>query len=207
MYARTTTLVVAPSKIDAGIEYTRDAVLPSISEMDGCLGLSLIVDRESGRVINTTSWETEEALAASRLGVMPLRDRATEMMGAKPPTVDEWEIASMHRSHTTHPGTYVRAAWSRVPTTHVKPALEFYRDALLPQIEKLDGFCSASLLVDKATGRAALSVAYDTREAMERTREHADYLRERSTNEANVEFLDAGEFELALAHLRVPELV
>ncbi len=208
MFARTTSLIATPSKIDEGIAYVRDQILPAVTSMDGCLGMSMIIDREGGRGIATTSWDSEEALAASRTMVMPMRDRASEVMGAaQAPTVDEWAIASMHRNHATHPGTCVRAAWSRIPVTHIDQAMDFYKHTLLPQIEQLDGFCSASLLVDRATGRGVTSVAYDDREALERTRDKSDYLRERSTNEANVEFLDVGEFELAIAHLRVPELV
>ena len=207
VYARSTMLNADPSRADQGIAFVRDEIWPAIQDMHGCLGISLIIDRETGRSITTTSWETEEALAASRSMVLPLRDRGVQVMGAAPPVVDEWEIASMHRNHATHPGTYVRAAWSQVPKTHVGPALDFYKNALLPHIEQLEGFCSASLLVDRATGRGVTSVAFDSLEALDRTRDEADYLRERSTNEANVEFLDVGEFELAIAHLRVPELV
>jgi len=53
----------------------------------------------------------------------------------------------------------------------------------------------------------ALAVAYDSRAAMERSRDQADYLRGISTAEVDVEFLDVTEFELAVAHLHVPELV
>jgi len=207
VYARTSTITAAPSTIDAGLAYVRDEVWPAVQGMQGCLGMSMVIDRDLGRGITTTSWDSEEALRASRDMVMPLRSRAAELMSAGPPTVEEWEIASMHRTQATHPGTCVRAAWSRVPPDHVDRALGFYKDTLLPHIEQLDGFISASLLIDRAAGRAVTSVAFDSREAMERTREQADYLRAKSTQEANVEFLDVGEFELVMAHLHVPELV
>lgn len=207
MYARTSTIIAAPSAIDDGIAYVRDEALPAIQEMEGCLGLSLVVDRSTGRCITTTAWETEEALATSRTMVLPLRDRAVQMLGAKPPSVEEWEIASMHRRHDAEDGTCVRASWSKVPTGQVERALDFYKHNLLPHIEQLEGFVSASLLVERATGRGVTSVAFETREAMERTRDQADYLRGTSTQEANVENLDVCEFDLPVAHLRVPELV
>ena len=50
-------------------------------------------------------------------------------------------------------------------------------------------------------------MTFDSLDAMERNREQATALKNTSMQEAGVEELDESEFELALAHLRVPELV
>lgn len=207
MYARSTTIMADPSTAEQGIAMVRDQVWPAVREMGGCLGLSLLVDRESGRSILTTSWESEEAMRASADLVRGMRQQSVDLVGGAEPLVEEWEIVSMHRAHHTQPGTWVRTAWSRVPGEYVDRALDFYRTELLPHIEQLEGFTSASLMVDRASGRGVLSVAYETHEALERTRDEADYLRAKSSNEANVETLDVAEFELAVAHLHLPELV
>jgi hypothetical protein len=207
MYARSTTLLTSGQGIEAGIAFVRDEVWPAVREMQGCLGISMLVDREAGKGIVTTSWESEAALRNSAGAVMPLRDRGVAITSSQAPVVEEWEIAVMHRNHATHPGTCVRTAWSRIPVDKVETGIEFFKDALLPQIEQLQGFASASLLIDRAIGRGVTSVAFDSREALESTRDQADYLRAKSTQEINAEFLDVGEFELALAHLHVPELV
>ena len=65
MYARSTAIQAQPSSIDAGIAHVRDTVLPSLEGTDGCVGLSLLVDRKSGRCIATSSWESDEAMRAS----------------------------------------------------------------------------------------------------------------------------------------------
>ena len=77
---------------------------------------------------------------------------------------------------------------------------------MLPALEALEGFCSASLLINRSTGRAVSSATFDSREAMERNREHARELRNARTRELGADILDVGEFELAIAHLRVPEM-
>lgn len=208
MYARSTRLQAMPETADKGIAFVRDRVWPMVQRMDGCIGMSMIVDRDTGLGIATTSWATVEALQASRGPVAPLREQAGEILDTHSmPEVTEWEIVSMHRAHHSDPGTCVRAAWSRVDPGSVEQALDFYKYALLPQMEQLDGFVSASLMIDRQQGRGVTSVAFGSRGAMVASRDQADYLRTRSSQEAGVEFLDVGEFELVFAHLHVPELV
>ena len=77
----------------------------------------------------------------------------------------------------------------------------------LPQhLEELDGFCSASLLLDRASGRAVASATFDSVEAKERNKDQLDRLRGTGSQEVAAEVLDECDFELALAHLRVPEM-
>ena len=173
--------------------------------MDGCVGISLLVDRESGRCIATTAWETEEAMRASDAAVAPIRDRAAESFRGSA-TVAVWEIAVMHRDHRSADGACVRATWFKAPNGHLHRSVELYRDSVLPALEELEGFCSASLLIDRSSGRSVSSVVFDSTEAMDRSREQARSLRAARLRELGADQLDVGEFELALAHLRVPEL-
>jgi len=205
VYARSTTIQAQPSSIDAGIAHVRDEVMPALQAMAGFVGLSLLVDRQSGRCIATSAWETEEAMRASAEELRPIRDRAAQMFGGTADT-DEWEIAALHRDHNAPNGARVRTTWVKVPQDQMDQGIEYYKSSVLPQLEDLDGFCSASLLVDRASGRGVASVTFDSLDAMERNRDQATALKIASMREAGVEELDEREFELALAHLRVPEL-
>lgn len=192
--------------VEDGITYVRDEVWPGVRQMQGCIGLSMIIDRASGKGIITTSWETEEALAASREPVAPLRERGTEVTRGGEPLVEEWEVASMHRAHNAFPDACVRTSWTQVDPADADRAIELYKTGMLPGVEQFEGFASASLLVNRETGRGVLSVAYDSREAMERTRPQAEQMRAMA-EQSGIRVLEVQEFELALAHLHVPELV
>ena len=85
--------------------------------------------------------------------------------------------------------------------------VEAFRTDTLPQVEQLPGFCSASLLVDRTTGRSALAVVYDSAEALAESREAATGLRSEAVQGTPTELLDVAEFDVVLAHLRVPETV
>jgi len=205
VYARSTTIQARASSIDDGIAHVRDAVMPAIQGIDGYVGLSLLVDRQSGRCIATSAWQFVEAMRASEDRLRPIRNRAAEIFGGSP-QVAEWEIAVLHRDHRSPAGACVRAAWLQVEPAQADRAIDVYKVGSLPAMQSLAGFCSASLMIDRASGRAVSSVTYDSIEAMERNRDQARTVRAAGAQEAGAQVLDVGEFELAIAHLRVPEM-
>ena len=206
MYARSTTIQAQSSSIDAGIAHVRDTVMPALEGIDGCVGMSLLVDRTSGRCIATSSWESDEAMRASEESIRPMRDQAAELFGGSA-QVEEWEIAAMHREHRSSEGACVRATWVNVDPDQLDGGIDFYKTTILPALEELEGFCSASLLVDRASGRGVAAATFDNAEAMERNKDQLDRMRATGSQQANAEVLDQCDFELTVAHLRVPELV
>lgn len=205
MYARSTTVQAHPESIDAGIANIRDEVMPSLLQMDGCVGLSMLVDRSSGRCIATSAWRSEEAMRASAEQVRPMRDHFAEVMGGLRAQVDEWEIAVLHRDHASREGACCRATWMRFDPGQLDRGIDVFK-AVLPELDQFAGFCSASLMVDRESAICCASVTYDSTEAMQRSRESADALRSSSAQQAGAEILEVCEFDLALAHLRVPEM-
>jgi heme-degrading monooxygenase HmoA len=205
VHARTTTLDARPGDIDAGLAYIRDEVFGTVTNMPGCVGMSLVADRGSGRCIATSAWESEEAMRATESAVAPLRDRAGEIMGTAA-RVEEWEIAVMHRDHTSGAGACVRSTWLQGAQADVDRSIDVFRLTTLPALEEFDGFCSASMLVNRATGRGLVTVAYDSRAALDAAGERANALRERTSNEMSATVETVQEFDLELAHLHVPEM-
>ncbi|MFE7223537.1 antibiotic biosynthesis monooxygenase family protein [Nocardioides sp. NPDC057577] len=199
MYARSTTFQGRPGNIDAGITFINSEVGPMLDQIEGCRGLSMLVDRETGYCIATSSWENEATMLASDEQLRPLRDRGRDILGGSM-QVDEWEIEVMHR---THHGECCRASW--LQGDHDAMA-EIFRVGILPELEQTPGFCSASLLVNRATGLGCATTAWETREAMVASRSAADEMRARAAGEASGEILDVHEFDLAYAHLHVPEM-
>jgi heme-degrading monooxygenase HmoA len=206
VHARTSTIQAQTSSIDDGIAHVRDQIMPAVLGIDGCVGMSLLVDRESGRCIATTAWESEEAMSASAERATQLRDDAAQRFGGSVEKIEGWEIAVLHRDHQSPDGACVRATWVKGDPAKADQNIEFFKTSVLPSLEDLEGFCSASLLMDRSTGRGVASVTFDSREAMDRNRQQANSLRDARVQEAGVELIDEGEFELAVAHLRVPEL-
>jgi len=54
----------------------RNDLMPELENIDGYVGISLLVDRESGRCIITAAYETEDAMHAAAEKAKQLRSQA-----------------------------------------------------------------------------------------------------------------------------------
>jgi heme-degrading monooxygenase HmoA len=205
MYARSTTVHADPQRIDDGIAYVRDEVMPMVQSMPGCMGLSMLCDRDSGRCIVTTSWDSEESMSASREAVRASRERATEVMGGQF-DVQEWEITVLHRAHQAPEGACCRVTWTRGDRARMDDVTETFRTGLIPRLDDIPGFCSVSMMGDRQTGTGVLTATYDDRASLDRSAEAVQGMREQFTQQMGLEITDVAEFELAIHHLRVPEM-
>ncbi|MDG4824576.1 hypothetical protein O7635_22230 [Asanoa sp. WMMD1127] len=206
MFARSSTINAQPSSIDPGITFVGDELMDEMLAIDGCVGLSLLVDRRSGRCIATSSWADEAAMHASESRVPPLRQRLMSAFGATDITNEEWDVVVMHRAHRAPDGAQARLGFIRSDPARTEESIDIYK-SVLPDLEAFDGFCSASLLLNRSSGRAVSNVIYDSGAALAASADRAQQLRTRATGRMGADVTEVAEFELAFAHLRVPELV
>jgi quinol monooxygenase YgiN len=206
VHARSTTVTGQPGMMETGIAHVQDVVMPQVRAMEGCIGLSLLADRTSGRCIVTTAWRDEEAMRATADAVMKMRSDAAALMGGEA-TVEEWEVAYLHRDHRAADGACARVTWSESDPAAIERVLDAFKMGIMPRVEQLEGFCSASLLIDRATGRACVTATYDSEQAMAVTRDAAMGLRADLAQDTGTRITEVAEFSLAIAHLDVPELV
>ena len=206
MYARSTTVLGRPQSFDAGITYLRDRVMPAVLGLEGYVGLSMLADRDSGRCIITSAWTTADTLHASAPALRAMRERAASILGGRA-EVEEWEIAVLHRAYRTGDGACTRVAWGWTAPERVDEVLDTCRMGILPQLDELPGFCSVSVLVGREVGRMVTAVSYENRTALEASRERAAAMRAALQKSTGISITEVAEFDLVLAHLRVPETV
>jgi quinol monooxygenase YgiN len=209
MYARSTTFRGEPSAVDAGIAYTRDKVLPAVRQMDGCIGLSMLVDRHTGRCIVTTSWEDAEAMHHSAEAVAAIRHQAVASVhGVESETeVAEWEVGVLHRERPAPEHAACRLIRTKAPIGQADRIIEAFGTGIVPRLAELHGFCSVSLFVDRRTGRCSIATVYEDRQTMSRAKGQAQAMREEFTEHMGMHVTEVAEFDVVLAHLRVPETV
>lgn len=205
MYARSTTVRGEPGRLGAGIEHVREVVLPRVREIEGCQGLSLLADPATGRCIATTAWADMAAMLRSEEAVAPLRAEAAAALGG-PAEVHEWELAWLHRDHRARERACCRVTWLDGDPDALDELVEHFGEEVLPRLEDLSGFCSASILLDRDAGRSAVTVSWDSPRAMTASRAAATVLRVDTVEGTRMRVDEVAEFELALAHLDVPEV-
>lgn len=191
--------------IDRGIVFVQNEVLSDVLDTPGWVGMSLLVDHSMSRLIATSSWEDEQSMRASTESIRPLRDRLVAEVGGSVPIVEEWEVALMHRDHLAIEGARARVSWLQGDPTSIDQAVDTFR-TILPRLDALPGFTSASLLVNRSAGRAVSTATYDSAETLTETRAKANELRTYVAEQTGAEVLEVAEFELAVAHLRIPEM-
>jgi hypothetical protein len=65
MYARSTSVHGDPRRLEEAIAFVGQKEFPAITGIPGCVGLSMLADRKTGRCIVSSAWADEETLTAS----------------------------------------------------------------------------------------------------------------------------------------------
>jgi heme-degrading monooxygenase HmoA len=92
VYARLTTIEGLPDKMDDATRHVQEQTLPQLRQMDGFEGFVALGDRQSGRLLGVTFWESEEALRATEGAVSSVRSGAAEAVGGTVASVEQYEV-------------------------------------------------------------------------------------------------------------------
>lgn len=98
MHARMSTLQGSPGQADDAIRQIDDQVIPAAKAMDGFSGLLALMDRDSGKMIAITFWESEEAMRASEEAANRLRESTASAADEEIVGVDRFEVVHDSRS-------------------------------------------------------------------------------------------------------------
>jgi heme-degrading monooxygenase HmoA len=92
MHARVTTIRGAPDKVDDVTRQTQEQTLPQLRQMEGFEGFVALGDRQSGKMLGVSFWESEEALRANDEAISSVRSKAAETADGVVASVEEYEV-------------------------------------------------------------------------------------------------------------------
>ena len=92
MFARMSILEGSPDQIDVGLRHVREQVLPFMQQQDGFKGFIALSDRQTGKVIGVSLWESEQAMRASEKAGDRARGDSAEVVSASGVDVERYEV-------------------------------------------------------------------------------------------------------------------
>jgi heme-degrading monooxygenase HmoA len=92
MHARMSILEGPPDQVDEGLRYVREQVLPLMQQQDGFEGFIALSDRQSGKVVGMSFWESEQAMQASEEVGNRTRSESAEAISATVAGVERYEV-------------------------------------------------------------------------------------------------------------------
>jgi hypothetical protein len=96
VFARIATYTAQPSpyRIEQAIRRAREKALPRVRQLDGNEGAYFFVDRQSGKAISLSLWESEEAMRRSEEVSRTLRDEIAGGLGTQRVDVEHYEVTT-----------------------------------------------------------------------------------------------------------------
>jgi hypothetical protein len=95
VYARVNTFDGSTERFEAATDYIRQLVIPASRQMPGFAGMISLVDRQTGRSMGITLWESIEALEMSEEAATFVRNQTTQSGEATLVSVQRFEVADL----------------------------------------------------------------------------------------------------------------
>ena len=92
MFARVSTYEGSPDRMQEGISHARERILPAVRNIAGFSGALFLADRETGKALSITLWESEQAMRDSEEEASRLRSESAEAGGETIAGVERYEV-------------------------------------------------------------------------------------------------------------------
>ena len=175
MYARVSTIHGQPDRVEQGIGIFREQSVPTLQGQQGFRAAYALIDRQGGKALALSLWESEEAMRQSEQAVEQQRQQAAQQMGASGPTVERYEVVIAEGSGS---GQAARVTTYQAPPERVDDAINLYRERTVPTVQGQQGSAGLYLLVDRQSGKAISLSLWESKDAMRKSEEMAQQLRD-----------------------------
>lgn len=168
MFVRTMYITAEPQNVGPAIDVLAKETPGMLAEQDGYQGLGVFADREVGKILAGSWWESEQAMNDS---FEAMRDRRTRMLE---PLVSTMAIMGMEAMAYTRPSSTTTGGF-RLQRMVFEPSkadqlVDTFKSQGMPRLQEIDGFTGCSLMMDRARGVASVGVTYRDMAALEASR-------------------------------------
>jgi len=204
MYLRVTAFKSDPAKLDEGIAFLKNKIIPALSKAPGYVGATCIVDRQKGEGAASTLWESLETMNnAEQLGQQS-RTQSAEATGLEVLDVDRFEITVLEMtSPTPQLPSYTRVVTGYGDPKKSEKVVEMVRGAV-PQVKAQPGFRAYVAGINWMTGRGFTASSWATPEQREASNVALAASREPVIEAGRMSGLEIANFETVMAEVKLP---
>ncbi|TPQ23937.1 antibiotic biosynthesis monooxygenase family protein [Streptomyces sporangiiformans] len=201
MFVRTVYATGDPANIDTAIEAVSTEGRELLERQPGFRGFGLFVDRDLGKLLAVSWWESEEARRNSDEATRERRAAILERFAATT-AIDNFEAVVFHPVRQPEAGAGLRVTRVEFDPSDADLFTETFRATVIPRLETLPGLARASLLIDRDRGRGLVGALFTDREALAASRAGQSAARHEAAAKAHVTVTGLEEFEVVFADVR-----
>ncbi|WP_367319820.1 hypothetical protein [Streptomyces sp. HUAS ZL42] len=201
MFVRTVYATGDPAQIDTAIRALNSQGRDLLEERPGYRGAGIFVDRELGKILAVSWWDSEEARRNSDEVMRERRGSLLEPFAATT-AVDNYEAVVFHQVRQPKAGGGLRVTRLEFDPQDTDLLAETFRSTVIPKVEHLPGLARTSLLVDRERGRGLVGALFTDRESLAASRAGQAAARHEGAAKAHVTVTGLEEFEVVFTDVR-----
>lgn len=202
MFVRAVYATGDPALLDTAVRSLNSEGRDLLEERPGYRGASVFADRDLGKLLTVSWWETEEARRNSD-EVMRERRGALLEPFAGTVSVAVYEAAVFLQARPPRQGGGLRATRLEFDPRDADLVVDAFRAAVVPRAEALPGLSRTSLLLDRERGRAVAGVLFTDRPSLAASRAALAGVRDEASAKGRVDVVGLEEFEVVHADVRL----
>ncbi len=180
MHARVSTRQIQSGQMDEAIRILRDDTLPPVRERSGFKGGLVLADRNMGKLVTISLWDTEADLRASD------PPGYVDAVASGAAVREIYEVSVQETMPSGGQPSHARVAIAQVQPGRMDEMISILRDTNYPAYKQDQGFKGALLLTDPNTGKGISILLWET-EADMRAGEASSEERRRRVGETLIE--------------------
>jgi hypothetical protein len=191
------------SRIDELVKLVRERQSAG-QEIPDALGMYMLADRASGRMLGISIFESEDAIRAAEPIFERMGDDIPEEVRGKRVSVETFEVP-IHEV-ADEPAAARISSYSGDPASFDEAMRRAVADSL-PDARALDGWKGIIVMLDRATGASRVMSLWGSTEALTASEAAVGELRERTAKEAGQQVVGVERYEVTMSFDRAPRLV
>ncbi|GGJ32729.1 hypothetical protein [Streptomyces brasiliensis] len=198
MFVRTVYATGDPAKIDTAVRALNTEGRDLLEDRPGYRGSGVFVDRDLGKLLAVSWWETEEG---RRNSDEVMRERRAGLLEpfAGTVSVHNYEVAVFHPVQQPRAGGGLRVSRLEFDPADTDLLADTFRATVVPRLDPLRGLARASLFVDRERGSGMVCSLFVDRDSLAASRAIQAAARHEGAAKAHVAVVGLEEFEVVHA--------